>query len=71
MLLVFSSWKENGKACINNKRREKDFATQEHRFHSYVVIIHNFGSKPIHVVHCHVDVKTRSLYEIGPVLNSC
>jgi hypothetical protein len=35
------------------KGERKKFATQEHRFHSYVVIIHNFGSKHVRVAHNH------------------
>ncbi len=42
---------ENGTDCIDNKGCEKFFATQEHKFHNYVIIIHSSGSKPVHVVH--------------------
>jgi hypothetical protein len=70
VLLVFSSWKENGKACIDNKGWEKNFATQKHRFHNYVVIIHSFGSKPVHVVHLFGSVTGTRIY-VSCVVKLC
>ncbi len=47
------SWLENGEPYIANRRVGGEFYNQEHKFHRYVVIIHNFNPKPVRVVHTH------------------
>jgi len=41
---------------------KEQFCNQEHKFHSYVVIIHSFGVKPICVVHLFGSITGTRIY---------
>ncbi len=49
---------------------EVQFYNQEHRSHSYVIIFHNFGPKPVHVVHLFGSVAGTRVY-VNCVLKLC